>query len=625
MPIAANPGFLYEPLKVYLMLGGQQPADRELIKAWMRRDWTSLYPGANNVQPIKRLEDHLAAMLDLETGEPLVELDGRLIEETQRTLARLSVPQRAYELLKSQSRTSTAGDWTAARRGGSDVALVFEAAGGQPLDTVRVPEFFTYSGFHRLFIASLADISERIKRERWVLGAAGEQSAVSTQYDNLPDQMLELYTRDFLAAWRDALGKLRLRKLLADKPKYIVLSALSAPTSPLKQLFESIRDETMLTRERAASAPPAGGAASPPGNTAPSQPPLFNSQDRAPGANIEAQFRAFHAVLEGGATRAPIDDIVGTLNEIAQNLVLSATTPSQTSRANIALQELISKLRNSAARLPKPFSDHLLAAVGEFEGDVASSTAGEIVVALRNQVTPTCQQTITSRYPFTRGADRDVPLGDFAQLFSPNGVMDKFFTQYLAPHADTSKAQWGWRPGAAVASTLSVNTLRAFQDASRIRDAYFPSGGNQPMVSLAIRPPQAPAGWVVKFETGGSVVTSPSTPAASPGPVGPRPSSPPPSAAGSASPTTVQWPGASTRTAVSVAAEGGGPSSVLDKTGPWSLFRILEAGSLTIRGETATASFIVGGQELRYQISAASIRNPLNLAVLREFRCPTGN
>jgi type VI secretion system protein ImpL len=64
---------------------------------------------------------------------------------------------------------------------------------------------------------------------------------------------------------------------------------------------------------------------------------------------------------------------------------------------------------------------------------------------------------------------------------------------------------------------------------------------------------------------------------------------------------------------------------VLDKTGPWSLFRVLEAGSLSVRAETATATFIVGGQELRYQITAGSIRNPLNLAVLREFRCPIGN
>jgi type VI secretion system protein ImpL len=418
-----------------------------------------------------------------------------------------------------------------------------------------------------------------------------------------------------------------LRKLLADKPKYIVLSALSAPTSPMKQLLQSIRDETALTRERPANAAaPPGGAPKDPANTARPLPALFNAQDRAPGAKIEDQFRAFHAVLEGGPGRAPIDDIIGTLNEIAQNLVLSATAPSQTAKANAALQELISKLRNSAARLPKPFSDNLLAAVGEFEGDVASSTAGEIVRALRNEVMPICQQTVNNRYPFTRAAERDVPLADFAQLFSPNGVMDRFFRQYMAPYADTSKAQWSWRPAAPVASTLSVNTLRIFQEASRIRDAYFPSGSNQPMISIAIRPPQAAAGWMVKFETGGSVVASPSAeaPVAS-GPLGPRPAAPPTRAGGTTSPTTVQWPGASTRTAISVTAEGGGPSSVLDKTGPWSLFRILEAGSLSVRGETATASYIVGGQELRYQISAGSIRNPLNLSVLREFRCPSGN
>ncbi len=57
---------------------------------------------------------------------------------------------------------------------------------------------------------------------------------------------------------------------------------------------------------------------------------------------------------------------------------------------------------------------------------------------------------------------------------------------------------------------------------------------------------------------------------------------------------------------------------------PWSLFRMLEAGSLSAKGETASASFIVAGQELNYQISTGSIRNPLNLSTLREFRCPSG-
>ena len=34
-----EPAFVYEALKVYLMLGGQHPPDQALIKSWMQRDW----------------------------------------------------------------------------------------------------------------------------------------------------------------------------------------------------------------------------------------------------------------------------------------------------------------------------------------------------------------------------------------------------------------------------------------------------------------------------------------------------------------------------------------------------------------------------------------------------------
>ena len=77
-----NPGFVYEALKVYLMLGGQQPVDRELVTAWMRNDWADIFPGAGNASGRKALEEHLAAMLDLEVGhEPPFTLNKALIEE----------------------------------------------------------------------------------------------------------------------------------------------------------------------------------------------------------------------------------------------------------------------------------------------------------------------------------------------------------------------------------------------------------------------------------------------------------------------------------------------------------------------------------------------------------------
>ena len=62
----------------------------------------------------------------------------------------------------------------------------------------------------------------------------------------------------------------------------------------------------------------------------------------------------------------------------------------------------------------------------------------------------------------------------------------------------------------------------------------------------------------------------------------------------------------------------------MEKTGPWSLFRVLEAGGLRASAESAVVNYIMGGRELQYQISTGSMRNPLNLAPLRDFRCPGG-
>jgi len=618
----SEPAFVYEALKVYLMLGGQQVPDHELIRSWMQRDWSDeLYPGATNTEGRRLLDENLVAMFDLETEQaPLVELDGLLITQAQNALARLSVSQRAYEFLKSEARSSTAGDWIAARRGGPDMAVVFETTTGRPLDTLRVPAFFTYDGFHQKFIARLPGLSERMKRERWVLGDAGQQSAIEQQYDNLAGDLLNIYANEFVTTWRTALGSLRLKKLMVDKPKYEVLRALSAPTSPMLQMLASLRDETMLTKERAKPAnTPASTAA------AAVAPALFtNAPDGPPGAAIEAQFKPYHAVLDGDSTRRPIDATIANLNDIAQNLTLIVENPQLLAQATAGLQSQVAALRNNAARMPPPFSDMLRNAAGEFEGSIAASTAGQILQSLRDQVTPVCQQTTANRYPFVRSGSQEVPLADFAKLFSPNGVMDKFFAQYLAPYADTSRSDWVWRKESPVGRSFSPETLKQFQNAAYIRDAFFQTGGGVPAVSFAIRPPGASGpGVTVKTEIGGTTITSPTTPGLVTSSLFGAPQAAPSSPPSSNPPTTVLWPGPSPKTSISVSNDSG-PPSVLERVGPWSLFRMLEAGSLVAKAETASATFIVAGRELNYQISTGSLRNPLNMSVLRDFRCPSG-
>jgi type VI secretion system protein ImpL len=250
----------------------------------------------------------------------------------------------------------------------------------------------------------------------------------------------------------------------------------------------------------------------------------------------------------------------------------------------------------------------------DVEREVGLASAGQLQVALRDQVTPTCQQTV-SRYPFVRGGN-DLPLADFGRVFGTGGTMDTFFKQYLEPNVDKSKAQWTWRQNSELARTLSPDTLRIFQHAADIRDAFFQTGGNIPFVQLTVKPlpPLIPG---AKLEIGGATVASPVAPP--PGPPGPPQVQPT-----SISPVQVQWPGGSLRAAVSVAANPNAPPSVLERNGPWSLFRLLEVGSLSVRAEKATAGFLVGGSESRYEFTSGSSKNPLNLAALREFKCPSG-
>ena len=92
------------------------------------------------------------------------------------------------------------------------------------------------------------------------------------------------------------------------------------------------------------------------------------------------------------------------------------------------------------------------------------------------------------------------------------------------------------------------------------------------------------------------------------------------------SPGAVQWPGGGGgHTAVSLTSENPALSpAILEKNGPWSLFRMLDQAGAVQRGDRLVASFIVGGRDLQYQISTGSSANPFTLPALREFRCPSG-
>ncbi len=622
----ADPATVYDALKVYKMLGGLHRSDDALVIEWMRRDWASnAGPGLELPDERAAMLAHLSAMLALDGGhEPLVEANAALVRDAEATLLRMNIADRAYALLKSRAVAVPVEDWTAARAGPNG-DLVFEVAGGGDLSDVTVEAFFTRDGFHRLFLSELSGIERLMEDERWLLGAAADDAAVEDQFRTLRPDLLARYSADFIEAWRGALSRIRLVRLNADKPSYTALATLASATSPLKALIEQVADETALTRPpaegadggtdtaaigRAVAEEALDGASGRAGSAAAFGAGLaLKGQRRAgeagafvPGEAVEAHFARYAAFVEGGPGQRPVDQFLANLASVHEAL-LRATDTDNPNLAAVAsdLRVELAKLKANATRLPAPFDALFAAVVGDFEGDATTASVDQLNMLLKRNVHDFCRKAIPNKYPFARNSNRDVPLSDFARLFAPGGIMDGFFNTHLSRYADTSGAEWTWRADSPIGASLSRESLRNFQRAAAIRDAFFEVGAN-PSVSFQVTPRSLSAtALTAQLYVHGVVAQA---------------------AQGNALPTSVRWPGSMNVAGIALQPEIPGRNSRIERTGPWALFRLLDAARTSRSGSDTTAQFVLGGREATFRIRAEARVNPVRLPELSSFDCP---
>ena len=642
---------IYETLKVYKLLGGAAPAPQDdLVRAWFRQDWEQvMYPGINQEPARIMLENHLQAMLELDdTVTPSVELSADLVNKAEIILARMSIADQAYSLIVATAPFSGIPDFNLVERLGPDARVVFETIDGSDLGDLTVPALYTYEGFNGFFLDQLADVALKLENEAWVMGAQAEAADVAGQLNRLGPQLLQRYREDFLVAWESVIENIKLTPMAADKPAYLALAAASSrTTSPILKLVEGISAETRLTVAPAQgelSAIPGGEAlegalAGEAGATALTQAGaeieamMFRrvsglqriglslalaagkSQKRAgvagtggaaepviPGADIEAQFAEYHALLVGEPGARPIDALLASFDSIQQGLVIAAGFNQAEAAAQ--MPALIGQLRTAASRLPVELSRMVGQAVKDFEGDAASTTIAQINQELTSQVAATCEQVVSDRYPFSKSPSRQVPLSEFAQLFAPDGVLDRFFNANLAVYANMGAGDWTWRDDSPLADRLSLQTLRQFQRAARIRDAFFP--GQAPTVALEITVNQTAAHDRIK--TSLLVVDDQ--------PIQMR-------KVGN-TPVTITWPGGGGNTSLQLLPEMNGRESQLLFQGPWAFLEFLREGNPRQVGDVMQVNYVVGGRNITYEIRVNALVNPFNMSELREFRCPTG-
>lgn len=630
---------VYESLKTYKLLGGLAPKpEDDFVIAWFRNEWReTMYPGPQNAGNREAMERHLVAMLELDRAQnPSFELNGALIDNAEALLARMNVADQAYSLIQGTVEFAPIEPFSVVNRGGRDSSLVFETVDGQPLEAQVIPALFTYEGFHEFFIPQLTQISEALTAEQWVLGSYADQAALGEQVARVGPILVRRYTEDWIAAWDKVIDNLKLRPMAADKPSYQALAAASAArTSPILLLSEEIAAETQLTKEFDEASAGGGGGIAVPGATSDlaeaevearlsgGQATLkrfldsFNDgskgQGRAgaagggsrrlPGAEIEAYFADWHDLVDGDVGTRRIDLLLTTLSDIQRLLIVADAAPDQVAAQ---LTPQIGALKQAASRLPDAVGRMIEEAIDDFEDEGTGIGVRELNEKLNSQVTLACEQIVANSFPFSRGSSRDVSIAEFGRLFAPNGIMDRFFLQELSSLIEIRGGSFAFKNSGPLAGELSNFTLKQFERAAAIRDAFFPDGGGVPSVNITVSPVSIHDQIrTAVLQINGQIITTKKR---------------------GNTPTQIQWPGSTGAGSVTLqfSPELRGRESQISYNGPWAFLRFLNDGSPRVVGPNMQTRHVIGGRQIGYRFDIAASDNPFFLRELSEFNCPKG-
>ena len=607
---AASPEVRYEALKAYLMLYDAKHLIAEELEAWITADWSR---NGELRADQARLASHLHAALAQQPLEAVLPINRSVVDDARRQLAAASLAERAYSRLKRLGVTGVP-DFKLNEAAGPSAALVFTRNKGKPL-TDGVPAMFTINGYNKVFHGSAkVMISKLADEESWVLGPQASGGGLA-RVPKLLEDVQRLYLNEYIRTWDELLSDLRLLPTGELQASIQAMTLLAAGDSPLRQLLQAVARETRLASAPASSAEQAAGklvdrAAS----------SVRDGIDRLLGDNkaanaptemrpemmVEKHFEQLHrVVLAPPGGQAPLDAVLGVLKEYEvflranQEAALRGSSPQSDAMIK-------ARIKSEADRMPPPVSGILNGLVASSGGQAAQAAKEGVQKQLAGQVAALCRPAVEGRYPFVRSQQsKEVPLGDFSNIFKPGGVLDSFAKTSLAGLVDMSGPVWRTLKVDGVAQ-IDETSVANFQRAAAIRDAFFAGGMPSPSVQADLILTKVDDGvGEVQFNVDGQVTKL--------------------AASGSNQGVRILWPSLrpapQIRVALITAKGAEGPSVTFD--GAWALFHLVDAtrneGGSTDR---MILGMTIGDRKIQFELRTANVRNPLRLPELAQFHCP---
>lgn len=609
----ANLDVLYQLLRVYLMFGDPKRMDIKVAQPWVKLDWEHQFSTdpETQAQLLTHLDNLLA--LDLDSAP----IDNSFVTSVRNKLTQVPLVNQVYSRFKSEALFDHDHDVILAGQLAPNGDRVFSAANGKGLDSLIVPGLFTGYGYTDWFLKKGMDYVKEAASQNWVLGVSATDTVL--ELDRLYGDFKRLYLADYQKTWDGVLTAVKFRPQPSTTQLVDTLDLLSRPDSPLKLLLELVEKNTSLSKLSANLADSltkaAGGGLAVP--EAATQKLLAMAKQGDSGIDpvkaLEAYFEPFNLQVRGAADRpAPIASTLTSLKNLHDYLMQIGAASNaggqalstEAAKAAGGGIDPIQAAKMEFARLPGPIAASLNALTATGGQQIKTGAKGQLNDLLKTSVSLPCKAALTGRYPFAKNTPQDVLMADFGKVFAANGVVDQFFNTNLKAFVDTAQVQWR-ELASDNALGLAPASIRQFQIAAKIRDAFFPNGGAVPQVQFELKPLTLDdrigtfrlnvEGQELVYRHGPEQLTK------------------------------FQWPGTNNSAGVRVVFEAlDGKQVSRTKEGAWALFRMLDEFNIepTSLPDRFNLTVQLEGYSARFELRAASVNNPFGISEYQTFRCP---
>ncbi len=601
----ANPIAVYEPLKVYLMLGGKKPGggvDAPVVRNWANADWAAVaLPGADRADLRRRLASHLDALLedgDMTSVWPnrTAPLDNNIVTAARAAVQTMSVADRAYAILRQNALSAGGAAWSATEKIGSGDSPAF--ANGQAVLALQVPFFFTRNGYEKAYQPGLLTVQRDIENDLWVLADDAKTDSVRQQIGEVRPGVAKRYAEDYIAAWDGVIKTMQPAPFFSsDLAAY---GAFVKDPSPWKMILLAVRENTtFIGGSSAAKSMIAAKVTSKLGSAAQLVPTSSVSIDAA--SLITEHFKELHAYVGDGKAPAGIDTFVAAVKSAGQ-AVIAARSAGATG-AGDALQAAMASANAAVSTAGAAAPGVLKAFVNQTSagGTAAQTTAAQGVVteAYANVVAPACKGATQDKYPFFATSAQDAGVVDTLNVFATNGTLDAFVRQRLMPLLDTSGPVWRWKSDVAMAAAFDPGSADSFAKAGQVRDLL--AAGVPYKISVET---MGPAVDTVEFSAGGTTARFD---------------------ASTRDPQAMLWSAQSGAPEARVSLFKGADKLDQIKTeGSWAVFRLIDKASR--RQNAGPTSFLVtfgeGDRATTLRLALTTEQNPFARGGVWTFRCP---